>query len=359
MGLAAPKNRARISNDPQNTTWANNTTRFGHRILASQGWKPGSSLGAADAAHAEHYTVASHSHIRVFLKDDNLGLGAKRGSERPENFGLAGLNSVLGRLNGREAEVKQEEERAAQIESRRHVVSKYGMMNFVSGGFLVGDSIKKRGEIKTEELEVKMECKEESDASAAEQKKASKRKRKRGEVDLKAEQVTDQEPKLKRKKKSMNLRVAVAEEVAVEEVSSKSTSRNEKKVKQRPETISSAQSELAASAQALVSEEPLSDKAKRKAEKQARREGKCLRKALKKAAEEAAHSQPASNKPNSDDEQAEESKPTAVAKIVAPTLGLGFSAGGRHAVRQRYIRSKKMAGMDAQALREIFMVKSA
>jgi Pin2-interacting protein X1 len=87
--LTSVASRSKISNDPQNTTWANNTERFGHKILTSQGWTPGASLGATDAAHKAHYTAASHSHIRVFLKDDNLGLGAKRGSERAENFGLA------------------------------------------------------------------------------------------------------------------------------------------------------------------------------------------------------------------------------------------------------------------------------
>ena len=137
------------------------------------------------ASHAAHYTVASHSHIRVLLKDDNLGLGAKRGSERAENFGLAGLESILGRLNGKEIEVKQEEERRDDIERRAYVYRKYGMMNFVSGGFLVGDKITKRADIKKEpkeepEEKIKVKLEAESEDNGSEKKS---RKRKRGQVD--------------------------------------------------------------------------------------------------------------------------------------------------------------------------------
>lgn len=207
--LTTLKSRSRIANDPQNTTWANNTTRFGHKILTSQGWTPGSSLGATDAAHAAHYTAASASHIRVLLKDDNLGLGAKRGSETAENFGLAGLASILGRLNGNEEAVKKEEERQEKIQQRAYVYRKLGMMNFVSGGFLVGGEMKGKNEIAVKkEVEVKEEViKSESESGEEDAKKSKKRKRSR---DVKEEEddegISADQPKLKRKKKSMNLR---------------------------------------------------------------------------------------------------------------------------------------------------------
>ena len=86
-------------------------------------------------------------------------MGAKRGSERAENFGLAGLESILGRLNGNEAAVKKEEERQEEIEKRAFVYRNYGMMNFVSGGLLVGDKIMTKDEIK-KETEIKTEIKE-------------------------------------------------------------------------------------------------------------------------------------------------------------------------------------------------------
>ncbi|KAL1595807.1 telomerase inhibitor [Paraconiothyrium brasiliense] len=350
MGLAAPKNasRSKISNDPQNTTWANNTERFGHRILTSQGWTPGSSLGATDAAHKAHYTAASHSHIRVLLKDDNLGLGAKRGSERAENFGLAGFASILGRLNGKEEEVKKEEERQEKIAQRAYVYQKFGMMNFVSGGFLVGDKIEKGVK---REIEVKVEVKSEPESSDSEavEKKSKKRKRS-SEDEVKLEEHSGDEPQLKRKKKSMNLREEAAKEDAALQ---SSKSKKEKKDKKDKKSKS-------ASGTPATDSEPVSDKARRKAEKRARKEEKKLKKALKKAAKEAAKSKPTTEDPSSESEEEVES--TSASSVptsgTATPSGLTYNPRGMHAVRQRYIRQKKMASMDPQALKEIFMIKT-
>ena len=108
MGLAGPRKRSKLSHDPNNTAWARSTDSFGHKILTAQGWKPGDYLGARDAEHASHYTAANASHIRVLLKDDNLGLGARRsggsgagGGANAETFGLSQLAGLLGRLNGK------------------------------------------------------------------------------------------------------------------------------------------------------------------------------------------------------------------------------------------------------------------
>ncbi|EDU45496.1 G-patch domain containing protein [Pyrenophora tritici-repentis] len=346
MGLAAPKNRTKISNDPQNTTWANNTSRFGHRILSSQGWQPGDSLGAKGASHAAHYTAASQSHIRVLLKDDNLGLGAKRGSERAENFGLAGLESILGRLNGKEAEVKKEEERREEIEKRAFVYRKYGMMNFVSGGFLVGDKITKKSDIK-KEVEIKSEIKSEPESDdGAVDKKRKKRKH---------EERTEDEPKLKRKKKSIDLR---DESKEVKDKKSKKGKKDKSRKSKR-----SASSDSEASSNDAVAPEPVTDKARRKAEKKARKQEKRAKKALKKAAKRAAKSKDNSDDSSSESE-AEEDVPTTISTVpVAATstpvpAGLAYNPRGMHAVRAKWIRQKKAATMDAQAMKEIFMIKT-
>ncbi|KAF9730662.1 telomerase inhibitor [Paraphaeosphaeria minitans] len=349
MGLAAPKNRSKISNDPQNTTWANNTERFGHKILTSQGWTPGASLGATDAAHKAHYTAASQSHIRVFLKDDNLGLGAKRGSERAENFGLAGFASILGRLNGKEEEVKKEEERQEKIQQRAYVYKKFGMMNFVSGGYLVGDKIEKGVK---KEVEVNVEVKSEPESSDNEvvEKKSKKRKRS-GEEEIKKED--EEEPNLKRKKKSVSLR----EEAAKEDAALEATSKSKKDKKDKKDKNSKSASETPA-----TDSEPLSDKARRKAEKRARKEKKKLKKALKKAAKEAAKSNPTTEDPSSESESESEEESTSASSVpttgTSTPSGLTYNPRGMHAVRQRYIRQKKMASMDPQALKEIFMIKT-
>jgi Pin2-interacting protein X1 len=299
-------------------------------------------LGAKDASHAEHYTAASASHIRVLLKDDNLGLGAKRGSERAENFGLAGLESILGRLNGREADVKKEEARREVIERRGFIAQKYGYMNFVSGGFLVGDKIEKgikrlpKAAMEVKE-EVKVEIKEEE--SGAEQSKKRKRSR---DPDRDEPKTADEQPSLKRKKKSMNLR---------EEAEKSGKSRKKSKKEKKSKGASTSESPIPGS------EDPLSEKARRKAEKRARKEEKKLKKALKKAAKESARSSKSAPESSDDSSSSEEETP-APTSVSLPTSGTStpgamFGSGARHAVRQRYIRQKKMASMDPQALKEV------
>jgi len=356
MGLAAPKNRSKISNDPNNTAWANNTSRFGHRILAKQGWKQGDNLGAKDATHAAHYTAASASHIRVFLKDDNLGLGAKRGSERAENFGLAGLESILGRLNGKEAEVKKEEERREEIEKRAFVYRKYGMMNFVSGGLLVGDKIVSKAHLTKEEPEMRSEVKTnlESDDNGTTRKEKADKKRKRLETEL--VEARSEEPKLKRKKKSLDLREKGMEKPEGEEATKKKDKKEKKKKKEknkRPEKSSSDLVEVPS-----LDGEALTDKARRKAEKKAYKAEKKLKKALKKAAKPKEDSGDSSSESEEESTSSSSVPATSTSTPVTSTAGLTYTPRGMHAVRQRFIRQKKAATMDSRAMKEIFMIKT-
>lgn len=104
--------------------------------MASQGWTPGSFLGARNASHADSFTAASASHIRVTLKDDTLGLGARpRGQDEPT--GLDAFQGLLGRLNGK-SDVKLEEEQRKRDEIRlaRYAQQKWHTVRFVSAGYL-------------------------------------------------------------------------------------------------------------------------------------------------------------------------------------------------------------------------------
>src|SRR6266480_4711212 len=134
--------RRKLLHDPNNTAWSRSTDRFGHKILTGLGWKPGTTLGAKDAAHSKHYTSASTSHVRLLLKDDNLGLGAKRGKAEDETFGLQELQTLLGRLNGKSEEVLQKEEEARRdVRLVMYKERRFGALRFVSGGFLQGDNV--------------------------------------------------------------------------------------------------------------------------------------------------------------------------------------------------------------------------
>ena len=112
--------------------------------MASQGWKPGEYLGAKNAPHAEFHTAANASHIRVTIKDDNLGLGAKNGSGvgHGEYTGLDAFKNLLGRLNGKDEDELAKEQRSRD-DLRRAIYTerRWGSIRFVKGGFLIGDKI--------------------------------------------------------------------------------------------------------------------------------------------------------------------------------------------------------------------------
>ncbi|RDW93228.1 telomerase inhibitor/ribosome biogenesis protein PXR1 [Aspergillus mulundensis] len=138
MGLAAPRKRTKISHDPNNTNWSRSTSGFGHKILSSQGWTPGSFLGARNAAHADMFTAASASHIRVFVKDDTLGLGARSKREPlDEPTGLDAFKGLLGRLNGKsDAELQVEQRKRDDVKLARYAATKWQAVRFISGGLL-------------------------------------------------------------------------------------------------------------------------------------------------------------------------------------------------------------------------------
>ncbi|POS86847.1 hypothetical protein EPUL_001277 [Erysiphe pulchra] len=144
MGLAAPKKKTKLSYDPNNTRWINDTQSFGHKILTAQGWKKGEFLGAKNAAHSEFHTAANSSHIRVTLKDNLLGLGAKIGTGvgHGECTGLDAFKNLLGRLNGKtQTQIAQEQKVRVDVRRAIYTEKRWGSMNFVSGGYLVGDKI--------------------------------------------------------------------------------------------------------------------------------------------------------------------------------------------------------------------------
>lgn len=130
--------KTKISHDPNNTKWARSTSGFGHRIMSAQGWTPGNRLGARDAAHADFLTAASTSHIKVTIKDDTLGLGARAGRDPlGEPTGLDAFKGLLGRLNGKsDVELKQDQRKRDDVKLARYAAMKFPEVRFVYGGLL-------------------------------------------------------------------------------------------------------------------------------------------------------------------------------------------------------------------------------
>jgi len=316
--------------------------------MASQGWKPGQYLGAEDANHSGHYTQANASHIRVMLRDDNLGLGAQKSKSTAETFGLSTLSSIFGRLNGKtDVEVQKQQDTQRDWQLRSFQAQKYGFMNFVSGGLLVGDKMElpEQGKvIETVDEAVKGE-------DAAGQKKSKKRKAEGDNAEGSGK------AKKRRSKGADALEADEAEEVAASKMSKK----ERKKRKTEDAAADSSDERSAAKAsrkdkKLKMSDEsedaPLDDEKRLKQEKRARKEERRRRKEEKRA-KKAAKATP--REQSTDSSSAEEDVPKAVQPPVAAQQ---MFAGSRHAVRQRYIMQKRMASMNAQAMSEILMLKA-
>ncbi|KAB8302944.1 hypothetical protein EYC80_006260 [Monilinia laxa] len=258
MGLSAPKNKIKLSHDPNNTRWSGNTDSFGHRMMKSQGWTPGEYLGAKDAAHAEFHTAANASHIRVVVKDNNLGLGAKVGSGvgHGECTGLDVFQNLLGRLNGKEeAEIEKEQKSRDDLKRAIYAERKWGSIRFVKGGVLVGDKIQdlidgekervKALEAKGKETE-KDSSSEESDSSSdeeektpepvAEKKKSSKRKREEQDEEEKSSSKKSKKEKKSKKRKS-------EDEDDKDKAESKKSKKSKKDRKSKSKSTSESESE--------------------------------------------------------------------------------------------------------------------
>ena len=122
-------------------------------MLVSQGWNPGSFLGTKNALRDSFPSDADASYVKLALKDDNLGLGAKHDDcrEDVQSTGLDNFRDLLGRLNGKQ-DTKLKKEQNARNDSKRAIYTerRWGVLGFVSGGVLIGDRIQELA--KSEEL---------------------------------------------------------------------------------------------------------------------------------------------------------------------------------------------------------------
>lgn len=261
-----------------------------------------------------------------------MGLGAKVGGNKAETFGLSLFSGVLGRLNGKDdQQVHKQQDSLRDAELRQYQVGKYGLMNFVSGGLLVGDKMEKPGEkgsARTTESETLQATEEQrgrkrkarDDDRLEEQGVMGKKTRTQefGGDTTNSAIVTERSDKNTKKDKRRSARSDK------DEPSESASSSKKSKKKRRPTDVDGKDS-----VRLKISKD---DKARLKQEKRARKEDRRRRKEEKRAKKQ--------------------TKTKAAATPSAP-------APGRHAVRHRYIQQKRMAGMDARAMKEIFMVKGA
>ncbi|KFY34713.1 hypothetical protein V494_06534 [Pseudogymnoascus sp. VKM F-4513 (FW-928)] len=371
MGLAEPRKRLKLSKDPNNTTWTKDTTGFGHKIMKSQGWQPGDYLGLKDAPHAEFHTEANASHIRVVLKDDNLGIGAKKGSglEQGECVGLDVFQNLLGRLNGRdEDEIEREQKSREDLKRAIYTERKWGSIRFVSGGFLIGDKIQDLIDGEAERMrQLAVDSSSASDSSSDSDSDS--------DSETTPEPVLTKDKKFKKSKKSTKTTDSEVSEVAVESENGKTKSKKKRKLAEIEEdggvsivdkVKKSKKSKKSESEEDTTESKDGKSKSKKdkkeKKEKKDKKDKKDKKKKSKSKSEDSLDSDSAitskssKSKSKSKKSKSEKTAPDAV-PVTIEISSRPILLGGRLAVRSRNIEQKRLAAMNSSSLNEIFMIK--
>ena len=340
--------RVKLSHDPNNTTWSRSANGYGQKLLLSQGWSPGDLLGVKDAPHASLHSQASASHIKVTLKDNNLGLGAKHGASEGQCTGLDIFQDVLGRLNGKaQTVIEAEQESRAVLRRATYAENRWGSLRFVSGGLLVRDEIQKPVKETSQPLPaIKVTSLLTTHVTPP---------RELEEIAKPEDQDrTGNSPSSKEVKtpnKVVHRKITGSAHGTLETSPQRALSIGkdcESVFEVEPKDTTHSKDEL---------RQPSSDKAQRRAEKEQRKLQRKLRREAKKASRmDSSMEQSAMTATSILQEQ---SSPLIIAlppmetDKIPDTIPRKIVASGRHIVRQRYIRHKKMAVMDKRALNEV------
>lgn len=354
--------KIKLSHDPNNTRWTSDNQSFGHKIMSSHGWKPGEYLGAKDAPHAEFHTAANASHIRVSIKDDNLGLGAKIGSGvgHGECTGLDAFKNLLGRLNGKDEEdIEKEQKSRDDLKRAIYTERRWGSIRFVQGGFLVGDKIQALidGEMERVRKLTTGDTESQSDSTDSDaepeqvvEKSQKLKKRKLEELEAMPEVIAI---KIKRSKKKQNSggtsEYATEHTAAIDDVKL-----SKKKSKRRREAQTAVEDE-----DAMETNKPRKEKMDKKAKKEKKDKSKSAQKeGPTKLPRRKLGGKKKTGDPESLSESALTTRPTT--KETTPSTPLDVDSGrstpmlqGRHAVRSRNIAQKRLASMDVAALNQV------
>ncbi len=354
--------------DPNNTRWTRDETTFGQKILRSQGWEPGKFLGVQDTAHAQLHSAASLAPIKINLKDDTLGLGAKiRQKQSDECTGLDVFKDLLGRLNGKSEEtIEKQRQVRCEIKTNLFVERRYGPMRFVSGGLLVGDqkmeelvdnkpastlvkdeSVSEASEV--ESAKKKKENKEkkskkrkasESEESNTLDNKCEKKRKKRSKVDEEPKNGDIEVEKSTKKKKDKKTKKSEQSEEAQEEEKTAKQVKPEVKRKKSKKSKGALQQESLSNSSAEISEDDASEKARKKERKRdkKRKQANSAEASAVTAAIQSSTITPQDNG-SSTPRNTNASTPHALP--------------ARHLVRSRNIASKRMAFSDMQALNQV------
>ena len=244
---------------------------------------------------------------------------------------MSGFQGLLGRLNGKtDGELNKEEETRRNVYLRMYTGQKYGFLNFVSGGFLVGDTISreksKTGGQKSMWLD-----------SIDEPSKLVSNSRKRKHEAEGGSAAVDIEKHAKRAKKR---RGHVPDEEVKNHDQPVDNGGMTQKVKS-PSEKAKARAERRALKDAKRARKE--ERRRKRTEKEARKEERRQRRLRKQAHKDIKMTE---------EEELESDTPLS---NIAPTqvASSKVPSHGRQALRKRYILQKKMASLDSRALKEV------
>lgn len=148
------------------------------------------------------FTAASAGHIRVVVKDDTLGLGARAGRDPNEPTGLDAFKGLLGRLNGKsDAELAADQRKADDIKLARYAAFKWQAVRFVSGGLLAQEKLERLPERESvQQSRAAVETSDSNRNSENDASKVSKKKKKKTSSDSSSDEQSSRSEKRREKK---------------------------------------------------------------------------------------------------------------------------------------------------------------
>ena len=354
MGLAEPKRKKKLL--PSNygpSSWSNAApgSSIGFKLMSSMGWAPGSGLG--------NDLQGEKDNIKYVLKDDVLGLGAKKEYGGGVWKGTGEVDDLYRRLDVGGGQKPHDEEVKIEVKEQIKILPGWKMK------FHVGDTYTSSFSREESEVEAQASMSSSSgESGSAERSKKRKRddkkekKKKRVEKDGPKESDDDKNAALKGDKKEKTLSGEAAGETSSTDDSNTSEVKRKKKKNgvveesKHVDGIFSTDTKIAAEKKT---------KEKRKSKKERRRKDESSSKEKRKSKLDK------SSRTGVDDNKAIDLDPTSSKSLSAPSPDILTPARSlspeyrlspipRHMHRARFLAMKRASVMDQNALREILGV---
>ncbi len=377
MGLAEPKRRKKLL--PSNSapsTWSKAVpdSSIGFKLMAGMGWAPGSGLGSD--------LQGQKNNVKYSLKDDLLGVGAKKEYGGGVWRGMGEVDDLYKRLdvgNGSKSEDGANvTEAKAEIEEREEVKIRGGWQMRFQVGDVYTSSFSRDESEATGTSGASTPAVTESQSGDGEKKKSKKRKReedkeKKSKKSKKEKSPDKQEEKSKKvkKEKSRDIKEVEEEKPKKEKKTAKEKKKTPEAVATEPEKPKRRKSEkkIATKQKELPTETKpetngitptTSESKKYKKEKKDKSSSKPAKESKKSSSKKDKKKDKSSKSTDSDTTASipvATSVTTITETVVAPPEIDRTSPIPRHMHRSRYLAMKRAATMDKNALRDILGVK--